>query len=237
MRPAGQNRDAGSGGTTPGGMLGGQRLVRRLPTSRAVVGGLLVALAAAGVLVAHRGASRPPTSRYVVATHSIAAGQTLRADDLGTIAVDLPREVSAVPAADATDLVGRVAAASIEPMELLGPGDVMAPGRFTDPDAVEVALELPPARALDGIIRAGSRVDVLSTDPDGDTTTVLATSVRVTSARDDDERDGIGSSGSVRVLLSVSGRTEATALVDATLRSDITLVLPRPSETGAEATP
>ena len=207
------------------------RLAGRLPTGRAVVGGLLVTLAAAGVLVAHRSASQPPTTRYVVATRAVAAGATVGTDDLGTIAIELPGEISAVPSSEASDLIGRVAATALEPLELVRPGDVLSAGRFTDPESVEVSLELPPARALEGIIRTGSRVDVLVTDPDGDSTSVLATGVRVTSTGSEAEGGGggIGDSGSIRVLLSVSDSAQATALVDASLRSDITLVLPRPS--------
>ena len=207
------------------------RLAGRLPTGRAVVGGLLVTLAAAGVLVAHRSASQPPTTRYVVATRAVAAGATVGTDDLGTIAIELPGEISAVPSSEASDLIGRVAATALEPLELVRPGDVLSAGRFTDPESVEVSLELPPARALEGIIRTGSRVDVLVTDPDGDSTSVLATGVRVTSTGSDTEGGGggIGDSGSIRVLLSVSDTAQATALVDASLRSDITLVLPRPN--------
>jgi len=118
----------------------------------------------------------------------------------------------------------------MEQLDLVRPGDVLATGRFTGPDSVEVSLELPPARALHGVIHAGSRVDVLSTDPDGDSTTVLATGVRVTSTGSDTEDDGIGASGTIRVLVSVPDAAQATALVDASLRSDITLVLPRPRE-------
>jgi hypothetical protein len=165
----------------------------------------------------------------VIATRQVAIGQTIAASDLGTVAADLPSEVGAIAAEEADALVGRVADTSIEPLELLRHSDVLAEGRFVDADSIEVALELPPARALQGIIGAGSVVDVFSTDPDGAATTVLASGVRVVRVGDGSEDDGIGASGAVRVLVSVSGSDNATRLVDASLRSDVTLVLPRPS--------
>jgi Flp pilus assembly protein CpaB len=204
----------------------------RLPSSRAVVGGILVALAAAGVFVGHRQASQPPTTRYVVATRAVAMGDALHAEDLGTITVELPRGVTAIPSDEATGLVGRVAATPLDELDLLRPGDVLEQGRFADPSSVEVSLELPPARALQGIIRDGSVVDVLSTDPDGEGTAVLARSVRVTSVSDRSEDGGIGASGAVRVLVSVPGTDAAAQLVDAAVRTDITLVLPRPTDEG-----
>lgn len=210
----------------------GDRSRLRLPSGRAVVGGLLVTLAAAGIFTVHRQASRPPTTRFVVATHTVEMGEVLRADDLGTIALELPRGVAGVPAADAERLVGRVAATRLDELDLLRPGDVLAAGRFDDPQAVEVALELPPARALERVIHPGSLVDVLSTDPDGEGTTVLASGVRVTEVGNPAEGAGIGSSGAVRVLVSISGSDAAARLVDASVRSELTLVLPRPTGEG-----
>ena len=223
------------------------RMKRNLPSGRAWFGAMLVTIAAAGVLFAHRSASVPPTSRYLVATQSIQSGQIIEAQDLGSIALDLPSELDAIPASRADMLIGRVASTSISPSELLRQDDALAAGRFVDPSAVEVSLELPPSQALYGIVQQGSLVDVLATDPEPDpstglATTVLATGVRVSSVGDEGTPDagsedangsastGIGVSGQLRVVLSVSGTEIATQLVDAARRAEITLVLPRPIE-------
>lgn len=206
------------------------RARRRLPSNRAVLGAALVTVAAAGVLVAHRSATQPPSSRHVVATRAIAVGETIGADDLGTVAADLPDDVSTVDGSRAEDLVGRVAASALQPLDLVRPTDLLDDGRFLDPDAVEIALELPPARALHGTATPGSRVDVFRTDPDGSGTEVLATGIRVSEV-DSGDGDGIGASGSVRVLLSVPGAELATRVVDASLRAEVTLALPRPGAT------
>ncbi len=212
-----------------GGRGRSRRLGSRPPSGRAFVGAALIVVAAAGVLVAHRSASQPPTERYVVAVHAIGAGSELRAEDLGTVAMDLPRGVAAVAEADAEQLIGRVATTGIAADELLRPSDTYDTGRFTSPNTVEVAVDLPAANALHGVIGAGSLVDVLRTDPDQATTVRLASGVRV-SAIDQGDESGIGADGTVRVLLSVTGVDAATSLVDAARRAELTLVLPRPSE-------
>jgi Flp pilus assembly protein CpaB len=204
-----------------------RRIGNRLPTGRAVVGACLIVVAASGVLIAHRSASRPALDRYVVAVRSVDAGAMLQADDLGTVAIDLPSGVVAVHADDATELIGRVATHPIRADELLRPSDTFDAGRFSDPETIEVALDLPAANALQGVISAGSVVDVLRTDPDRASTQLLASGVRV-SAVDGGTEDAIGADGSTRVLLAVAGPEAATALVDGARRAELTLVLPRP---------
>ncbi|MEX0767348.1 MAG: RcpC/CpaB family pilus assembly protein [Microthrixaceae bacterium] len=222
-------------------------LKRNLPSGRACVGAVLVTVAATGVLFAHRSATQPPTSRYLVATQLIRSGQIISAQDLGSIAVDLPAELKAIPASQADTLIGRVASTSIAASQLLRPEDALESGRFLDPTAIEVALELPPAQALQGLLQQGSLVDVLATDPEPDpntglATTVLATGVRVSAVGNPSSPDagsqdangegasGIGAGGQLRIVLSVSGPETATVLVDAARRAEITLVLPRPLE-------
>src|SRR5690554_402033 len=152
----------------------------RLPNRRSVTGAALVAVAAAGVLVAHRAAVEPPRARYVVAVAEVPAGHVLRSSDLGTVAVDLPGGIPAVEAAEARSLVGRVARVRLERHALVRPGDLLARGRFLAPGSVEAALDLPPARALRGTLSAGDVVDVLATDPDSDGTRTVARGARVT---------------------------------------------------------
>lgn len=197
-----------------------------LPTGRAVVGAVLVATAAAAVLITHRSASQPPTTRFVVVTRELQAGQAVGADDLGTVAAELPADVSAIAEQDAERLVGRVARTRLEPMDLLRPDDLHEAGRFTTPDSTEVAIELPPAAALLDTVEVGDLVDVLSTDPNAEGTTTVARGVRVSAVHGDDD-DGIGTSGTVRVRLGVDDAAIAEALVDAAVRTELTLTLPR----------
>ena len=207
-------------------------LRRGLPTRRAVLGGILLTVAAAGVLVSHRAAATPPRDRFVVATTELAAGQRVTAGDLGTVAVDLPRGVVAVPADQAEGLIGRVARTSVEELALLRPGDLYEVGRFDATAAVEVAVDLTPARALLGSVRVGDLVDVLSTDPDASGTRQIATGARITAVTDPEE-GGIGADGSVRVRLGLADHETATAVVDAAIRSELSLILPAPTRSDA----
>ncbi len=203
----------------------------QLPPRRAIVGGALVALAALGVFVAHRSASAPVSTRYLVASRDVPAGTVLTEGDLGSVALDLPDDMDVIDADRARELVGRVTKTGLSKLELVSGGDVFAEGRFADSDSVEIALDLPGARALAGLISAGSVVDVLATDTEQGRTQVLAAGVRVSSVGES-RAAAIGSSGAVRVVLSVDGTETATQVVDASLRSDLTLVLPRPVAEG-----
>lgn len=203
------------------------------------MGAALVATAAVGVLVAHRSASSVPERRYVVATRELPAGTTIRADDLGTVAADLPDDVSAVPEEDVDQVIGRVARSGMAPMDLVRSGDVFEPGRFATTDTVEIALDLSPAAALLGTLREGDLVDVLSTDLDGSGTSAVATGAAVTDAGgttgDPDDAAGIGTSGAIRVRLALPDDAVARAVIDAAVRTEVTLALPSPARTDGAA--
>lgn len=209
---------------------------RWLPTGRALVGGALIATAVAGVLVANRSADRPPTTRYVVVTAAVDAGTVLRSEQLGTVAAELPGDLSVVPAEEAQDLVGRVARVPLSSMDLVRPDDLYEHGRFTPPTVTEVALDLPPAAALADTIRVGDRVDVLSTDPDRSGTVAVAASIPVTAISDSSDSGGIGASGTVRVRLGLPDATTAAAVVDAAVRTEVSFALPLAGTADAEGT-
>lgn len=205
----------------------------RAPTGRALAGAALITIAAGGVLVAHRSAEQPPTTRYLVATHDLPAGTRLSAGDLGSVAIDLPGDVTAVAESDADRIIGRMTRHRLSELDLVRPGDVHDADRTGDPDAVDLALELEPARALDGALDDGDVVDVLATAAgEAGTTTVLADGATVLSVNDGGAEGGIGSSGVVRVRLRLPDRATATQVADAAVRSDLTLVRPsRPRST------
>lgn len=204
-----------------------QRRSRWMPSSRTLVGGLLVLAAAAGVLSAHRAASSPPTSRIVVLTRDVRAGAPIQAEDLGTVAADVPDDLEVVWAGAAEQMIGRVTRTALSSMQPLRPGDLFEAGRFDGGRRVEVSIDLPPAQALAGSIRTGDLVDVLATDPNAVGTSTVVSNALVSEIDLDDA--SIGSSGDVRVRLGVADAATAEALVDAALRTDVTLALPAPS--------
>jgi Flp pilus assembly protein CpaB len=205
-----------------------------LPSGRAIVGSLLVVIAAAGVLAAHRSASAPPATRVVVVTRDVPAGTVLEAADLGTVAIDLPAGTTAVDADDADRVVGSVARQDLHEMDLLRPSDTGAAAATPEPGAVVVPVQVERTRALDGVVHAGNRVDVLATDPDGNGTRLLARDVLVV-AVDGEDDDGLGADEGVGFRLALADTDVAATVVDAAVRSQLTVVLPDPDRpTGAD---
>lgn len=199
---------------------------RHLPAPRAFAGAALVVAAAAGVLATHRG-SDTPSGRYTVALRPLAAGVVVQAADLGTVELDLPGDIPAVPASRARHLVGRVVARDLAGMELLRPTDTHDPDAAV-PAGVEVVVGVDPVR-MPGDLGVGTEVDVLVTDPDGSGTTTAAPGARVLTGVDPGRTDAIGGSGQVPVRLVVPDDMTATAVADAAARGRITLVAPRPT--------
>src|SRR3954464_14532051 len=82
-RTPGSNGDAGATSRTI-------RRRRTLPGSRAVVGGLLVAVAAVGTYAMATGAGGDAGTAYLAAARDLPAGHRIERGDLGTVDADLP---------------------------------------------------------------------------------------------------------------------------------------------------
>ena len=136
-----------------------------LPSGRAVVGGFLVAAAVVGVVAVASGGSETPADAYAVVTVDIDAGQVLRPDDLELVPVDLPDEQRAVSYTDLAVLDGATALAPLAAGQLVQSSDVAKPPG--GPGLASVSLPVEPARALDGELRRGDRVDVIATSTEG----------------------------------------------------------------------
>lgn len=122
-----------------------------------------VALAMLGALVAvWLVTSAGDRTDVVMLARDVPFGTTLTADDLTLTAVAVDPGVSTVPAADATSLVGQVAAANLVAGSLLAPGQVTAaapPG----PDEVLVPLPVSAERLPASGLSAGDRLLVVDT--------------------------------------------------------------------------
>ena len=218
----------------PGSPRDGERRPRhprRWPSGRSALGAVLIVMAGAGVLAAHRAASTPPGHRWIVAARDVPAGAVLSADDLGTVAAELPDGLPAVPANDARTLLGSVALVPLERMTMLRPADLGDPDTTAADGTVEVPIQIDRSRDLGDSIHVGSRVDVLSTDADLDGTTALARNVPVLDVTDAEDL-GIGGGDAVRYRLALPDADTAAAVVDASVRSQLTLVAPRGGANG-----
>ncbi len=197
-----------------------RRVERRvgLPSGRAVVGGLLMALAAVGTFLAYADATADDTIEVLVAARDLTPGQTIRADDVALVPVELPDEVRGLfGAVDAA--VGRQLAAPVEAGELLNVSATVVP--LEGEETLEVAVSVPAVRAV-GRLRAGERVDVFSTWG-SEVTQLIAVDARVVEVRGGSS-EGLGGSDSVTVRLAVADFGQVEALVHAQAAGDITMV-------------
>lgn len=174
---------------------------RALPSGRAVVGGLVVTVAALAVFSAYAGASSEPSRRAVVVTRDVPAGHVLADTDLTTVLVDLPPDTAASTFDDAATVTGSVTLTPIGTRQLVADTSVRI-GVPDRPPAHEFSFPVDRERAVDGDLRPGETVDVLATYGSGTdaTTSVLARSATVVDAHD----AGRGALGTSALVLTVA---------------------------------
>lgn len=194
---------------------------RGLPGGRAVVGGLLVAVAAVGIFAAVSGAGQGPSTRYVVAARDIEPGATLSPGDLELSAIDLPEGQRSRAFTQEGDVTGAIAVGPLSAGELVQAGG-LADG--TDAAVPTLSLSLPEANANAGDLQRGDTVQVYGTygaDTAG-TTILLATEASVVSVTTGEETVATG--GEVLLRLAVTSPDERKAILNAAFTADISLV-------------
>ncbi|CUR57820.1 Conserved secreted hypothetical protein, putative SAF domain [metagenome] len=165
----------------------------------------------------------------LTAAADLAAGTVLGPDDLTTVHFASGTAPHGVPALG--EAVGRTLAAPLregEPVtdvRLVGPGLLDAEGI----DRVAVPVRVPDAQAV-ALLRVGDRLNLLSTDPRGGGTVVVARGVRVlalpaqpTPAQATAGGDGVGLGGRLLVLSASSQLAEQMA--DAGVRGYLSINL------------
>lgn len=197
-----------------------RRVERRvgLPSGRAVVGGLLMAVAAVGTFLAYADATADDTIGVLVATRDLSPGETIAAGDVELVPVEVPSRVRGLfGAVDAA--VGRQVASPVAEGELLVASATVVPTEGKE--TLEVALSLPASRAV-GRLQPGERVDVFSTWG-SDVTELVAVDARVLEVRGSSS-SGLGGSDTVVVRLALADFAQVEALVHAQAAGDITMV-------------
>ena len=106
---------------------------RTLPGSRAVVGGLLVAVAAVGTYAVATGAGGDAGTAYLAAAQDLPAGHRIERTDLGTVDADLPLATRARVFTDPDSLVGSVTLGPMHEGELVQSGAVLRRQRGRGP--------------------------------------------------------------------------------------------------------
>lgn len=188
-----------------------------------MVGGLLVAASAVGVVAAYQGAASPPGTSYVTVTRDVAAGEALTAADLRLVPIDLPSAQRRVSFTDDGALAGTVALHSLRAGQLVQSGAVTT---FEGaPESVQVSVAVEPGRAMHGdprFIRAGDRVDVLVTSTVGGEAVTRTVAVGATVVDVLGGDGGIGG-GDLTVVLAVDA-ADAEAVAGGAVTGEVSLV-------------
>lgn len=199
---------------------------RSLPSGRAVVGALLVTVAAVGSFVAATGGESTPDGRYLIAARPIDAGEVVSEADFDVVPIDLPEIVAATTVRNAGNVDGATVLRNLRSGELVSTHDLLAASQAGDGNVVamhELTFPVPRGRAGQELI-PGDRVTVLATLPfDGGSTTFVAVEDAIvvgwaTGA------EGIGASGSAVLTLALSEPGIVMELVHMTHQGEITVV-------------
>lgn len=214
---------AGSRGTSPrvAAPPAPTRAIRRragLPGSRAVVGGLLMAVAALGVYAAYTGATEDATDAVVITRRAIRIGEVLETGDLRLADASLPTSASG-HFDDIDALVGRVALGPIGPGELVQAGAVTADRAAAA--AHEISLTLPREQVAVGRLKQGERVDVFVTVDDRTSSVVRGARVVQIDAGGD---GSLTSEREVSIVVAAESGDAVAALVHALRTGDVTVV-------------
>lgn len=197
-------------------------IVRRrgIPNSRAVVGGLLVAVSMAGAYAAST-ATGGQEPRFLVAARALTPGQHLVAADLESEPMRLPQSMAGGLAfRNVSSVLGAVVVAPLRSGELLQAGDIVSStgGR----ESREISIPIDASRALDGELSPGDRVDVLATYGSGvgAATMAVAKNTTVVSVS---RSTSLGASAGLIVTLSIATPSEVLAVANAVDAGEVIL--------------
>lgn len=195
--------------------------------TRALVGGLLVAVAAVGFFAAYADLEAGPSTSFVVARRDLPAGARLGPGDLGTEAMDLPAAVAGRSFTDTAVLDGATLVAPLAAGELVQSSSVVAKPSGAASRELTFAVA---GVALASTVEAGERIDVLATygSGEGAFTEVVAADVVVVAMATLDGR--LGEPGSRSLTLALDDPAQALAVSHALQAARVTIL----RATGAE---
>lgn len=198
-----------------------RRVVARVPGvpgGRAVVGGLLIALAGVGTFVSWQQSTGTPEVSWAVADRSLEPGEPVTSDAIRFVPIDLPSGVASAAFSSATQLEGRVLVAPV------GEGELLQQGALSDQaqaePAAEVSVTLARDLAVDGRLRTGDTVDVYATYDAG--TEVVASGVQVISVTE--PGGSFGDGRELTVTLALTDESWRIPVINAARDGQVTLV-------------
>ena len=200
---------------------------RALPSGRAVLGALLITLAALGVLFATRLSDDSTFQNAVVATRDLGPGQVIEAADVATVRLRLDDQVEFV-ANDVNQVIGNVTLGPIAQFEFVQASNIASMVSNEVPGGLAtVSLPVSPSNAPLSI-NPGELVSILVTfdDNDGRRTELVADRLLVISYGTDGDEFGTntsvrrvavgdGENGSEIALASATGEVSVVGITGA----------------------
>lgn len=228
VRPAGDDTDEHRGRTVTKAV--------QLPTGRAIVGGLLVAVSGLGIFAAHRAATVPDSTNWLIVRRPVAAGATISADDLALAPMTLAETTRRRALTDPDDVLGRIALVPLDEGDLVlrsstaaSADDAATPGR-------RVGLSLDASDALGGDLLPGDRVDVVAIPPTDGTSEVIVHGALVSDVGGEED-GGVGSVSELRIVLEVPDEAAARRVIDAHADAGVTLIAASTVTLGPDSSP
>lgn len=201
------------------------RVVMRgqLPSRRALLGALCIGLAVFLTLAAHQSATATTHDRYVIARTSLPALHTLSMSDLAYVSAELPADMDIFHETELQGVLGRTLIRPLNELDLLRESDLLDPALPVDHNARQTTISLDSSRLPQPPLQPGERVDVLATDPQNSGTGAVLLNATVIHIGDAGDR-GLTRTGDVSVTLLPADLDTAQQLVDAAIRTELTLV-------------
>ena len=198
---------------------------RALPSSRAVVGALMITLAAVGAFAVSRRDDGTPAHHYVVMTAAVSPGARIAASDVETRAMDLDVEVAAQAFGEAEQVVGAVALAPMNAGQLVQNANVALVTKIDGRVMVGHELTFPVERdRVPQNLRRGERVAVLATYGTGSEARTTTTAQQAVVLGFETDGDTIGTKRSARLTVLLSDPAMVIETAHASQAADITIV-------------
>ncbi len=168
-----------------------------------------------GLWWAFERADAAPDTSYLVARSPLIPGSAVEPGDIGPIPIRLPDEIAATAVSESAEVLGGIVVRAVHVGELLASTDVVGPDvAATRLRGFTLAVELDRARALNGNLVPGERVDVIAIDRDAPGGgSVIASDAAIFDVA---EAGGVSTlGGALTVTLHVAKVSEATAVAAA----------------------
>lgn len=194
-----------------------------LPTGRAIVGGLLVAISALGIFAAHRASTTETQTNWLVIRRAVPAGTRITADDLALAPMKLFESTTTRAVSDPRKVIGRVALVPLSEGDLVLRSSTAASVTDATTTARRVGLTMDVSDAVGGAITVGDRVDVVAVPRSEGSTRVIVRGALVSSLGGS-TGPSVGSSDELQLNLDVPTEEAARLVIDAHAKGGITLI-------------